>query len=364
MPTFTMPAPTPSPLLRALTTLAAVTALLLASAGQALAADGILKVKSNVPGAEVYLDGQSIGPVPITRFLSPGTHAMRVVADDYDPMVRKVDILDGKTTEINALLAAGTGTAEFEGPPAGKLTVDGKDAGILPIRMSDLTPGSHTWAVNSDRYEPQQGTLEFVKGKNYIVSVPMTSSAGVFLITSTPVAEVLMDGKSVGQTPLRLEGVALGVHGIVLKAADRATVVRTVDTSDGSRGELTVSLPKGGSVLKIATGSASAQVFLNGTPIGEGAVVKFGPLEKGHAQVSIDVDGARVTEGETIPASGTLLLRRTPDGIEKLKPLTQRWGFWAAVGGGAAVGAGAGIATAVVLQPAPLPAGDTVVTLP
>ena len=59
-----------------------------------------------------------------------------------------------------------------------------------------------------------------------------------------------------------------------------------------------------------------------------------------------------------------LLLKTTDDGIEKMKPLTQRWGFWAAVGGGAAVGVGAGVGTAVALQPEPLPSGDTVVTLP
>lgn len=344
------------------------TALLAALAtltAPALAADGIVKVKSNVAAAEVFIDGQSLGQVPVTRFLPPGSHSMRVVADNYDPLVRKVDVAEGKTSEVNALLAPGDGTAEFEGPPAGRLYIDGTESGLLPIRISELTGGSHSWKVTSAKYEPQEGVLDFVKGKNYLISVPMTSSAGVFLVESTPAgADVQLDGKSVGQTPLRLEGIAAGTHGLVLQFEGRATVVRTVDTSDGSRGELTVSLPKGGSTLKVATGSPSGKVFLNGAPIGEGAVVNFGPVEKGHATVTVEVDGQRVSAGQTLPASGTLMLRRTPDGIERMKPLTQRWGFWAAIGGGAAVGAGAGVVTAVALQPEPLPSGDTVVTLP
>lgn len=329
------------------------------------AADGIVKVKSNVATAEVFIDGQSLGQVPITRFLPPGSHSMRVVADNYDPLVRKVEVADGKTSEVNALLAPGNGTVEFEGPPAGRLYLDGLESGLLPIRISDLKAGSHAWRVTSAKYEPQTGVLEFVKGKNFLYSVPMISSAGVFTVESTPAgAEVQLDGTIVGQTPLRLEGIPAGAHGLVLQLAGRAAVVRAVDTTDGSRGELTVSMPKSGSTLKVTTGSPSGRVFLNGAPIGEGGFVNFGPVEKGRATITVEVDGERVSTAQTLPASGAVLLRRTPDGIDRMKPLTQRWGFWAAIGGGAAVGAGAGVVTAVALQPEPLPSGDTVATLP
>lgn len=340
-------------------------AVMLGGPSVARAADGILKVKSNVPTAEVFVDGQSLGAAPVTRFLAPGSHAIRVVADNYDPYVRKVDVQDGKTSELNATLIPGVGTAEFVGPPAGRLDIDGHDRGALPIRLSDLEPGPHVWKVTSPKFEPAEGTLLFLAGKNYLVNVPMVSSAGVLVVDTSPSgATVLLDGKDVGVTPLRLEGVALGVHGVVLQAPDRATVVRTVDTTDGSRGTVTASLPSGGSVIKVSTGSATGKVYLNGTPIGEGASVKFGPVEKGRAQVAIEVDGDRASASFNLPASGTLLLRRSGDKVEKQKPLVARWGFWAAVGGGVAVGAGAGIATAAAIEPEPAPSGDTVVTLP
>ncbi len=332
----------------------------------ASAADGILSVKSPVENAEVFVDGQSLGPAPVTRFLAPGPHALRIVADNFDPFVRKLQIEDGKKIEINAVLSAGVGTAEFVGGAAGaRLEVDGKERGMLPMRLSDLTPGVHSWKVAAPKFEAAEGSLDFVKGKNYLVEVKLQGSAGVFVVDSSPAgADVSIDGKIVGKTPLRLEGVALGVHGVMVQAPDRAAVIRSVDTTDGSRGELKVTLPKAGSSLKITTGSPTAKVSVNGTLIGEGATVKFGPLEKGKAQLVIEADGARVADTISIPGAGTLMLRRSGDTIEKQKPLTQRWGFWAAVGGGVAVGAGAGIATAVAVQPDPPPAGDTVVTLP
>lgn len=349
---------------RALPLVAASLALLFSPG--AYAADGILSVKSTVESAEVFVDGQSLGPAPITRFLAPGPHALRIVADNFDPFVRKLQIEDGKKIEINAVLSAGVGTAEFVGGAAGaRLEVDGKERGMLPMRLSDLTPGVHAWKVSAPKFEATEGSLEFVKGKNYLVDVKLQGSSGVFVVESTPAgADVTIDGKNVGKTPLRLEGVALGIHGVLVQAPDRAAVIRSVDTTDGSRGELKLALPKSGSVLKITTGSPTAKVSVNGTVIGEGASVKFGPLEKGKAQLVIEADGTRVADTVSVPGAGTLLLRRSGDSIEKQKPLTQRWGFWAAVGGGVAVGAGAGIATALVVQPDPPPAGDTVVTLP
>ncbi len=344
---------------------AAVLLGLLWSSG-ASAADGILSVKSPVENAEVFVDGQSLGPAPVTRFLAPGPHALRIVADNFDPFVRKLQIEDGKKIEINAVLSAGVGTAEFVGGAAGaRLEIDGKERGMLPMRLSDLTPGVHSWKVAAPKFEATEGSLDFVKGKNYLVEVKLQGSAGVFVVESTPAgADVSIDGKNVGKTPLRLEGIALGVHGVLVQAPDRAAIIRSVDTTDGSRGELKVSLPKAGSSLKITTGSPNAKVLVNGTVIGEGATVKFGPLEKGKAQIVIEADGTRVADTVSVPGSGTLMLHRAGDTIEKQKPLTQRWGFWAAVGGGVAVGAGAGIATAVAVQPDPPPAGDTVVTLP
>lgn len=355
----------PSDALRQLRSLLLVLVVFVISGREALAADGILKVKSNVATAEVFVDGQSYGPAPVTRFLPPGSHAIRIVADNYDPYVRRIEVQDGKATDVNAVLMAGTGTAEFTGPPGSRLQIDGRDRGVLPIRVSDLTPGSYAWKVTAPKYEPTEGNIAFVQGKNYLIDVSLSSSAGVFVVESTPAgADVLLDGKNVGKTPLRLEGIPLGVHGVVLQAPDRATVVRTADTTDGSRGEIIASLPKGGSLLKVSTGSGDAKVFLNGTSIGEGASVKFGPVEKGRAQVAIETDGQRVSASFNFPASGTLLLRKSGDTVEKQKPLTKRWGFWAAIGGGVAVGAGAGIATAAVVQPEPAPSGDTVVTLP
>ncbi len=331
----------------------------------ARAEEGVLKVRSNVATAEVFVDNVSVGVVPVTTYLAVGEHAIRVVADRYDPWVRRVKIESGKVTDAQANLTPGSGTVEWIGPAGARLKVDGADRGMLPIRLSDLKPGTHTWTVEAPRFEPAEGTVDFASGKNLLVNVAMGSSAGVVVVTSTPEgADVWLDGKPVGQTPLRLTGVAPGAHGVRLSADDRASVFRTIDTTDGARGEVTASLPASGASVRFPPLGSGSDLYVNGVLVGTGPDHGLDLLAKGRTDFRI-VEGETVFEGEvTVPSSGRLVLVTRGRDIVAKKPLTEQWAFWAAVGGGVAAGATAGVVAAVAATPEPLPSGDIVVVLP
>ncbi len=352
--------------------LAAALALLLSLVGlfvpPATAADGptgILKVRSDVEGAEVWVDGALLGATPLTKYLDVGPHQLRVVADRHDPFVRRVEVVADKTLDVQATLTPGAGTVEFAGPPGARLTMDGTDRGPLPIRLPAPAPGAHTWRVDAPRFEPALGSLDFVAGKNFLIDVEMKSSRGVFVVESTPPgAAVRLDGAEVGVTPLRREGVEPGRHVVVLTHPDAAGVVRVVDTTDGSRGEVVVTLPKSGGTLDITTGSPDAQVLLEGALVATGAHVVLGPFEKGRMKVQVLLGEREVEDTVFVPARGTVALRVSTDDLVERKPLTQRWGFWAVVGGAAVAGGATTAAVVVASAPEPPPTGDTVVVLP
>jgi hypothetical protein len=352
--------------------LAAALALFVALSGMflptAAAADGptgILKVRSNVEGAEVWLDGALLGATPLTKYLAVGAHQIRVVADRYDPFVRRVEIAEDKTLEVQASLTPGTGTIEFTGPPGARLLLDGTDRGPLPIRLPGPNPGTHAWRVEAPKFEPAEGRIEFVGGRNYLVDVKLPSSRGVFVVESTPAgATVSLDGKNVGATPLRLENIEPGRHVVLVTHPDRAAILRVVDTTDGTRGEVKATLPTTGGVLDITTGSTDAQVLLDGAPVGAGAHVTVGPFEKGKMKVQVLVGDRKVTDTVSVPARGTVALRVAGDSLLERKPLVQRWGFWAIVGGAAVAGGATTAAVVVATAPEPPPTGDTVVVLP
>lgn len=328
-------------------------------------ASGLLKVRSTVANAEVYLDGKLLGTVPLIQMVPVGSHQVRVVVDNYDPFVRKVDVAEGQTTELQATLIAGTGSVEFSGPAGAKIWIDGQDRGALPIRLRDLPPGKHHYRVEAPLYEPFEADITTVKGRNYLLPVQMKSSRGIFVVESNPPgAVVTIDGTERGKTPLRLENVQPGVHTVSVRAEGHAMVIRQVNTSDGSRGEVKATLPEGGTMLKVLGGGTGTQVLLDGVNLGTGPTIEAGPFEKGRHRMTI-VEGEHVVDGTvSFSGEGSVAYRLTGDSFEEVKPLTQQWGFWAAVGGGAAVcGAGA-ITAAVLLAPQPVPDGDQVVVLP
>lgn len=328
-------------------------------------ATGILKVRSTVDGAEVWVDGALLGTAPVTKYLPAGAHTLRVVADHHDPFVRRIDIAVDRTLDVNAALSRGAGTVEFTGPAGARVSLDGVDRGPLPIRLPAPAPGPHVWRVDAPKMEPAEGRIDVVAGRNYLVEAALASSAGVFVVASTPEgARVVLDGKDVGVTPLRLEGVPLGKHGVLVQMDGRAAIVRSVDTTDGSRGEVVATLPASGGTLAVSTGRADAKVYVNDALVGEGDVVKVGPLEKGRAKVRVELGDRVATDTLSIPARGQVALRVAGDSLVERKPLVQRWGFWAAVGGGAVATGTAAAVVAKLAEPEPPPSGDVVVALP
>ncbi len=325
---------------------------------------GVLKVQSSSPGAEVWVDGASLGAAPVTRYLAVGPHKLRVVADHFEPFVRQIEIVAGKTVDINAVMVAGAGSLEFTGPPGATVTVGGQTYPV-PFRLPSPGGASVVYTATAPGFEVTEATLPLVKGRNYLVALTLESSAGVLAVTSKPAgARVRVDGKESGVTPLKLTGVAAGVHGVELTLDGHGTVYRKVDTTGGARGAVEATMAKGGGTLTVQTGSADAVVFVNEVEVGRGTTVKVEPVARGKVEVGVQVGDRRATGRIEVPSSGGVTARAADKAVVEVKPLTQQWAFWAAVGGGVAA---VGTTTAVVVaanQPAPPPEGDVVVTLP
>lgn len=325
---------------------------------------GALKVLSSAPGAEVWVDGALVGTTPLTRYVPVGAHKLRVVADNFEPFVRQVEVVADKTLELNAALTPGPGSIEFTGPPGATVAVNGQ-AYAVPVRLPSPGAGAFAWRAQAPGFEAAEGTLQLVRGRNYLVPLTLESSVGVLAVTTRPAAaEVWVGGRKLGASPLTTRELPPGVHGVELRLEGYATVYRQVDTT-ADRAALEVTMSKGaGAAVVISTGSPDAAVFVNQVEVGRGATVRVEHVARGKVTVAV-VTGDRRVEGRLeVPTAGTLAARATDKAVVETRPLTQSWAFWAAVGGGAVA---AGTTAAVVVaanQPAPPPEGDVVVTLP
>ncbi|APR87775.1 Dihydrolipoamide acetyltransferase component of pyruvate dehydrogenase complex [Minicystis rosea] len=72
---------------------------------------GTLRFQVNKPGAEVFVDGQSLGTSPIQNelYVDPGNHSVEARLEGYPPVVMNVTVPKGKTEQVSLTLV----------PPAG-----------------------------------------------------------------------------------------------------------------------------------------------------------------------------------------------------------------------------------------------------
>jgi len=184
----------------------------------AAAASGQLDVTSDPSGARVTVDGTTAGRTPLkVRSLSPGRHAI-VVSEGTSAVNRLVDVTAGATVSMFISLATqtagSTGTVAFDSPLELRLLEDGHLLGLSNGSPLVLTPGKHKLDLVNDALEMQLSrTVTIEAGKTARVSVPAPN--GTVNVNATPWAEVSVDGRSIGTTPLGNVSVAVGTHEVV-----------------------------------------------------------------------------------------------------------------------------------------------------
>jgi hypothetical protein len=183
---------------------------------------GQLAVQSDPAGAKVMVDGTDRGIAPVTiSDLSPGEHRVELQAD-------------GVTAKHTVIVQAG-GTASLV-VPIGATSQGGPVSGWVAVRapfaMEIREQGRLLGSTEADRVMMAAGRheLEFVNeslgyrstrvvqvtpGK--VASVALDLPQGVVNLNASPWAEVWIDGKRVGDTPIGNLAVPIGPHDILFK---------------------------------------------------------------------------------------------------------------------------------------------------
>jgi hypothetical protein len=212
-----------------------------------------IHVETPEPGASVMVDGQSAGVTPLQLKISPETRSISVV--DNRP-VQKPEIIVGSTGQENPtpapVLATPPKTAART--PAAPVTVPplqraGGMRFVSPIELEvfegDTRLGSSATGIVSapaGRHELDlvnsvlgyrvRQVVEVTGGQ--VVSITVSPPNGRVNINASPWAEVWINGKSVGETPIGNLSLPLGEHEIIFRhpqlGEHRRTVIIRLDT--------------------------------------------------------------------------------------------------------------------------------------
>lgn len=96
-------------------------------------------VNSTPAGSIVQLDGQSVGPSPLTVAATCDKHKLEIAHARYQPVTKLVSLSEGKPEQIEVTLLRPTHIVTVTSNPSGaQILIDGRNAGTTPTKLSVL----------------------------------------------------------------------------------------------------------------------------------------------------------------------------------------------------------------------------------
>jgi formylglycine-generating enzyme required for sulfatase activity len=223
------------------------------------------------------------------HFARPGDYQVEIRREGYETLRAPLRVTDAANQTVRYRLARLAGLVEVQTPVAARVSVAGKDLGAAPGTIS-LPAGRHELQVVAPRYLPYTTVIDVQgAGQRQQLVVPLVPDwALVSVLTQPTGATVLVDGKSAGVTPARLE-LDAGTHRIELQQAGFkpwVNDIQVVANQPQTLGPVQLGLPDG--TLVVRTEPAGASVSVGGAFRGRGPVT----LDV-RPQVSLDLVASR-----------------------------------------------------------------------
>jgi hypothetical protein len=180
--------------------------------GASLGDAGHIDIQTQPPGAKVLLDGQPAGASPLKLDVAPGRHVLTFVSASGS-VRRNVRVDAGKSISVDVPLFSGW-VAIFA-PIVLDVAENNKAIGTTEDGRLMLAPGRHDLTLgNRDLGYVGKQTVEIESGEVTTISIEPRGSVN---FNAIPWAEVWIDGKKAGDTPLANAQVPLGIREIVFK---------------------------------------------------------------------------------------------------------------------------------------------------
>jgi hypothetical protein len=194
---------------------------------------GRLDVTSDPPGAQIKIDGVTKGTTPLTLdAVEPGEHTVSLSRNGLS-IVRTVKVGAGTTGSVMASLSAAAtasavgGWIALSAPFELQVFEEGRLIGTTSTERLMVPAGRHQLdLVNAAFNFRSSMSVDVQAGKLTAASVTLPN--GSLSVNALPWAEVWVDGRSSGTTPLANLAVPIGSHEIVLRHPQLGERRRTV----------------------------------------------------------------------------------------------------------------------------------------
>jgi serine/threonine-protein kinase len=207
---------------------------------------GEIEVTSAPAGARVTVDSSTAGRTPLKlKSLAPGQHVIDVTSGS-NTVTRTVDLSPGGSLNVFVSLAGATaaaGTFAVDSAVELRLIENRQLLGVSGSAPLTLSAGRHQFEFVNEALELNIArAVQVDPGKATRVTVPMPN--GTVFANASPWAEVFIDGRSAGITPLGNISVTVGSHEIVWRHPEMGERRRTVNVGARTPVRLSMDMTK------------------------------------------------------------------------------------------------------------------------
>jgi hypothetical protein len=237
---------------------------------------GILSIRTEPPGANVFIDGKPVGTSPCeSGDLPPGSYQVRIEKRGYAPWEGSLSVIAGKRIEVPfpIELKAVVGSLEILSEPSGsKVFLDGEEMGQTPLSLPAVRMGQHRVRVTKEDYDSYEEQVSVTEGERKKVLASLRKMTGVLSIRTEPSgASVFIDGKPVGTSPCESGDLAPGSYRVRIEKRGYAPWEGSLSVIAGKRIEVPFPIELKAVVgsLEILSEPSGSRVFLDGKEMGQ-----------------------------------------------------------------------------------------------
>lgn len=266
---------------------------------------GYIKINSSPEsGAQVFVDGKLLtSTTPLTtERLASGEHTVQVVKDMYQPLARKVSVLDNQTTEFNAILQANFAELIVKTAEGASIYVNNQPKATTNW-TSRLGAGVYTVEARLASHLPAKQAIDLFAGdKRTIELSPKPIYGSLDVMTSPSGAKISLNGKDYGTTPNTIKNLLIGDYTVELSKAGHAIVQKQISISENAEALLNETLANGREVT-INSNPQGADLYVDGSLLGK--TPYKGNLSFGMHQLKIESAGKIAQQIVNIIQAGT-----------------------------------------------------------
>jgi formylglycine-generating enzyme required for sulfatase activity len=242
-------------------------------------------------GATIYIDNEMVGQTPVkSPALASGQHKVMAVKPLYQSKEQTVTVSDGQTTTFTPTMTADFSTVTLTVENNAEIWVNGERKGTGRW-TGDLASGEYVIETRLANHRTASATKRITSAQRtqtIALEAPVPIYGSINIATTPDMADVYIDDKLAGQTPLFLQQYLVGEHKVRVSKANYGDYQTSVTLNEGRMTEVGGALSNLANVT-LTTNAQGAQLFVDGQS--KGLLTHVSQLGYGRHDILLKADG-------------------------------------------------------------------------